>query len=255
MEFTRSRLAKEVVEKVEDLLEQGLTFSQIVKQTGVSKGSISKIKNGTYKKVPLIMDYIDEKEYAMLKEENQKLKEENEMLRTSIESLKKNINDFQKLDFYINKLGSYTRIITKNKINNINNINGSINNYNPIDDYELINDYSFIDNNNNIDSTYINEQIINLWRPLNLSTSNIAMKLGLNIDSVIDVIRDFNEKYPPDLKPNLINIFKTPEKEYTKELCKKIIYLYKNNKKSKDEISRELVLSISYVNKILELNK
>ena len=45
MQFPRQRLSKEVVEKVEELLEKNNTYSQIAKQTGVSKASISKIKH------------------------------------------------------------------------------------------------------------------------------------------------------------------------------------------------------------------
>lgn len=51
MEYTRTRLAVKTVEEVEKLLKDGYSYSQIRKLTGVSKGSISKIKNGTYKKL------------------------------------------------------------------------------------------------------------------------------------------------------------------------------------------------------------
>lgn len=51
MEYTRPRLALKTVEEVERLLSNGYTYSQINKLTGVSKASISKIKNGTYKKL------------------------------------------------------------------------------------------------------------------------------------------------------------------------------------------------------------
>lgn len=135
MEFTRQRLAKEVVKKVEDLLEQRLTFSQIAKQTGVSKGSISKIKNGTYKKAPVIQEAINEKEYAALKENYAKIKQENEVLKKNndklmkyVKSLKGQLHSFETLNFYVNKLRYntdkleyYITCLAHNPTYNINN--------------------------------------------------------------------------------------------------------------------------------------
>ena len=169
MEFTRPRLAKEVVEKVEDLLEQHLTFSQIVKQTGVSKGSISKIKNGTYKKAPVIQETINEKEYTALKENYAKIKQENEVLKKNndklmkyVKSLKGQLHSFQALNFYINKLGYntdkleyYVNYLRNNPTYNINNfytkndnkalfINVQNVNKNVDDDNTLYIDYSTI---------------------------------------------------------------------------------------------------------------
>lgn len=135
MEFIRPKLAKEVVEKVENLLEQGLTYSQIAKQTGVSKGSISNIKNGTYKKTPLIQECINEKEYATLKENYAKIKQENEILKKNndklmkhVKSLTNQLHSFKTLNFYINKLGYntdkleyYVNYLRDNPTYNVNN--------------------------------------------------------------------------------------------------------------------------------------
>lgn len=66
MEFTRTRLSIEVVEKVEEYLHMGYSYSQINKLTGVSKASISKIKNGTYKKVDPIYRIENDVKYIEL---------------------------------------------------------------------------------------------------------------------------------------------------------------------------------------------
>ncbi|MDO4536478.1 MAG: hypothetical protein Q4B63_11830 [Clostridium perfringens] len=129
MECTRQRLSKEVVEKVEELLEKKWSYSKIVKETKVSKGSISKIKNGTYKKAPLIQESINEKEYAALKEKyielNKKYTQlsssyiniyrENIKLKRNNKYLRKYTNDLKRFEVYIKDLGNFTHYLMYNR--------------------------------------------------------------------------------------------------------------------------------------------
>lgn len=105
MEFTRPRLASEVVERVEELLKQGFSYSNIRKQTGVSQASISKIKNGTYKKAEPIKEVIDLEIYNNLLEEYKVVVRERDQLKKNSFDLKnrklnqESFNEFNQTEF------------------------------------------------------------------------------------------------------------------------------------------------------------
>lgn len=150
MQFPRQRLSKEVVEKVEELLEKNNTYSQIAKQTGVSKASISKIKNGTYKKAPPHQRSIDEENYIALEKkfielnkkytklnslyiniykQNMQLKKENIHLRKYNNDIKRFESSINKLEYYIYLLCRYTKNFNKINIENNYYDNRSVNVY------------------------------------------------------------------------------------------------------------------------------
>jgi transcriptional regulator with XRE-family HTH domain len=189
MGFMKPRLSINTVEKVEELLQQGLTYSEIVKKAKVSKSSISRIKNGTYRKAPLITEYIDEekynsleKKYADLENEYTKLKDENRKLFNKI----RDINNLKNLNYYINILGKYINSLPYNFKSN-NNIN---------DPYFDMNDFL---PPNIINKKWSTKEILDLWLPLNLTTFDISEKLNCPELKVREVIREFNKKNKPPI--------------------------------------------------------
>ncbi len=250
MAFTNYRLSKETVNEVERLLQQKFTYSQIVKKTGVSKASISKIKNGTYKKDLLHDGPSTQKEYYELREEfikiqkeNIILKKENEELKASNESLNNQINSLNFIsicntasnlvNYNVMNLTNISNILT-NKIEKLNKSVTSIENYtNVIIKNQLYN---------------INDEIINLWKPLNLSTYSIANKLGIDDSYVKNIIENFN-KTIPDISNRNISI----ERKYRDNLYFKIISL--NDSNNPKEISNILLLPINLVKNCIKYHK
>lgn len=108
-DFLRTKLSVEVVEEVEKLLSEGKSYSSISQLTGVSKASISRIKNGNYTKFEKEFDITQELEYKELAKQVTDLKAELkvykrrdtiqgktiENLREEIESLNHEITQLQ----------------------------------------------------------------------------------------------------------------------------------------------------------------
>ena len=64
MNKTKQKLSNEKIEEIKVLLDQGLSYSDISKETGVSKSTISKIKNKDNK--------VSKDEYELLKQSKDK---------------------------------------------------------------------------------------------------------------------------------------------------------------------------------------
>lgn len=88
MEFTRTKLSVEVVEKVENYLNDGYSYSKINSLTGVSKSTISKIKNGTYVKGVQEFKIENEEKYKKLAKAYKQYKKAYEEQKKELDQLK-----------------------------------------------------------------------------------------------------------------------------------------------------------------------
>lgn len=91
MDCIKLKIKNEVIEEVEKLLIKGYSYSQISKLTGVSKATISRVKNKTYKKTENLLPGIDEKKYKSLKLAFEKSLKDNKFLVNKLNQSESNL--------------------------------------------------------------------------------------------------------------------------------------------------------------------